>query len=168
MFVRLVVVENRDRKNGWRVCTGGSCYVKFDESFQGDDVHGSNYEKDPTKEEIEKWTPEQAKAYIDKSQTRPYEKFHFPLIDVTNRKGLNWNSEPHDERVLADRKYNSIPYLAIINMGSTGWSGFDSEKEDYWICSYKDLTDEGKSLYNTVKKLYGKFADVYLTTWLDT
>lgn len=67
-------------------------------------------------------------------------------------------------------KYQSFPLLACITMGSTGWSGFgggDPQNEDYWRCQYEDLNDNGKLIYDTMKKEYPKSA-LLLVTWLDT
>ena len=63
--------------------------------------------------------------------------------------------------------YDSIPYLAAIVMGSTGWSGFDWEAGNYWNCTFDDLTDEGKALYNQIQALYPDH-QLQLLTFLDT
>jgi hypothetical protein len=85
---------------------------------------------------------------IRDSRNRSIEEEHFPYI----------NSEEEDMDSL--QRYRSIEYLAVITMGSTGWSG-------EFRCTYDDLTDEGKELYNNIQKLYptGKLV---LQTWLDT
>jgi len=65
------------------------------------------------------------------------------------------------------RSYDSIPMLACVTMGSTGWSGY-SESNGLWRCCYDDLTSDGKNLYDTMKKLYGESCRYHLITWLDT
>ncbi len=55
----------------------------------------------------------------------------------------------------------TIPLLANIVMGSTGWSNFE------FICEYADLNDDGKALYGLLKKQYPT-AVFSLMTFLDT
>ena len=57
-------------------------------------------------------------------------------------------------------KYLSTQYLAVVLMGSTGWNG-------RFRCTYDDLTDDGKALYDSMKKLYPT-STLVLQTWLDT
>lgn len=76
------------------------------------------------------------------------EEYHYP-----------WINDP-------DQSYSSRDYLAAIIMGSTGWSGC-SDMYQYWKCTYDDLTEEGKQLYNTIEKLYPN-CDLHLLTFLDT
>ena len=54
----------------------------------------------------------------------------------------------------------STALLADVLMGSTGWSG------DF-ICTYQDLTDEGKKIYESLKCLY-PHAEFHLVTFIDT
>lgn len=75
-----------------------------------------------------------------------YDNYHFPRVDEYK----------------SPDQYNSIPYLCAMTLGSTGWSS------GYWICTYDDLTDEGKSLYDRIKTLYGDCGRLILQTWLDT
>ena len=67
----------------------------------------------------------------------------------------------------------SIPYLSVITLGSTGWSGSHDNKNreewlGYWNCKYSDLTEKGKQIYDLIKELYGKYAELELCTILDT
>lgn len=50
-------------------------------------------------------------------------------------------------------------------IGSTGQSLFNDFTGEYFRPKYRDLTKEGKNLYNMLKKLYGK---VDIVTKLDT
>jgi hypothetical protein len=63
--------------------------------------------------------------------------------------------------------YESVPLYACINLGSTGWSGYNNRK-GYWRCKYEHLNNNGKTLYNSLKMLYGDKGKVVLVTWLDT
>lgn len=63
-------------------------------------------------------------------------------------------------------RYLSVPLLAAICLGSSGGSWYNNETDEYWQCSEKDLTDEGKEFVRMLEKLYnrkGKFV-----TFLDT
>lgn len=72
----------------------------------------------------------------------------------------------NNENVKDSSRFLSIPLLAAIVLGNTGWSGWNSKS--YWKCSYDDLTDDGKALYNSIQTLYGKHASLHLLTFLDT
>lgn len=37
-----------------------------------------------------------------------------------------------------------------------------------WRCTYKDLNVDGRAIYDSFRKLYGKKAELRLVTWLDT
>ena len=65
------------------------------------------------------------------------------------------------------RNYNSIDLCACVLLGSTGWSGYNSRK-GMWRCTYKDLNVDGRAIYDSFRKLYGKKAELRLVTWLDT
>jgi hypothetical protein len=54
----------------------------------------------------------------------------------------------------------SVPLLASVVLGSTGWSG-------EWCCSWQDLTSTGKSIVDSMKVLYPN-AEYRLITILDT
>lgn len=54
----------------------------------------------------------------------------------------------------------TVPLAASLVMGSTGWSG------DF-LCSYQDLNEQGKALYDNIKILYPQ-CTLHLATFLDT
>lgn len=141
MFVRLVVIPN-----SWDVlsCAGGYCHVLYDESYIRDDSRVRHEGEIP--ETMEGWD-----AY-QKADTE-YQKFHFPNLDGDLGKYID--------------QYLSTAYLATMVLGSTGWSGF-SQTRGYWYCTYEDLTDEGKALYDKIQSLYEGTGVLYLQTWLDT
>lgn len=164
MFVRLVVVpENysasdlphdedldlsmekylaRKYDQEWMVCCGGDAVVLYDECFLGDDV-----------------TPDRTEG--DWSSESPAEVFHFPRIAQRNAS----NEEPRDNWL---DPYTSQPYLCAMTIGSTGWSGWNNEEQRSFRCRFENLTEEGKSLYQMIEKLYEGRGKIYLQTWLDT
>ena len=151
MFVRLVVMPTINaprldnnltedmwdyyRENKEIVCTGGMSSFIYDEVFYGTD------DKDWTS-----WWEQEGK--LDEKRNRSIEEEHFPYI----------NSKEEDMDSL--QRYGSVQYLAVITMGSTGWSG-------RFRCTYDDLTDEGKELYNNIQKL-DPTGKLVLQTGLDT
>ena len=78
------------------------------------------------------------------------EGFHFPYLDVDD----------------VTFKYNSIGYLCVITLGSTGWSGWDGN--DYFRCKYENLTPEGKVVYDQIKDVFKDRGTLCIQTWLDT
>jgi hypothetical protein len=75
---------------------------------------------------------------------------------------------PNRENVEMDPswRYLSIGYIAVLYLGSTGWSGADANG-DYWQCQRKDLTLDGRNLMDLMMVLHPK-CRVELQTWLDT
>jgi hypothetical protein len=157
MFVRLVVVppeydyplleddeddteaEIEYLKQKPVVCCGGLIQFHADECFYATD------EADCTPWWEESLEQTVANAYgRDKVELR-----HFP----------NLEDKQYQYSYSADR-YLSRLYLAVILMGSTGWNG-------RFRCTYDDLTDDGKALYDSVKKLHPT-STLVLQTWLDT
>lgn len=63
-------------------------------------------------------------------------------------------------------QYKSLPLIACITMGSTGWSGSNKD-HDYWRCKYDDLNESGKAVYDSLRSAYPK-SKLLLVTWLDT
>lgn len=129
--VRLVVIPSDD---DMPVCCGGFCQIEMDEVFYCDDGDDAM--------EVEK----SISIGDDEFPTEyRYEKRHFPGYHVDD----------------PERNYHSIPYLAVILMGSTGWNCAA------WICTYDDLTTEGKKLYDMIQQAYPS-SKLYLQTWIDT
>lgn len=62
---------------------------------------------------------------------------------------------------LFDPETGNTTVLASVLLGSTGWSSSN------WLCTYDDLTEEGKSLYNSLAALYPE-AELHIVTFLDT
>jgi hypothetical protein len=86
---------------------------------------------------------------------------------------VDWEQKFHLTEKLFDRpletcdvcRYSSIPLIACVTMGSTGWSGWDGD--EYWRCKYKDLNDAGQTIYDSLKSAYPK-SKLLLVTFLDT
>lgn len=90
----------------------------------------------------------------DPDQTMGGEAYHYPC------------SNDPDTRDLLQRQL-SRPYLASIVLGSTGWSGWNDEAEEYWHCTFDDLNSDGQALYRQIEALYPG-CDLHLLTFLDT
>lgn len=152
MFVRLVVYDRKadeDYYNRWVCCCGGSQNFHYDECYIRDDASLKKH-NELSKEEVilaELASPEKYfEAVIEKQDDPTNERFHFPWLHL-------------DEET--SHRYESRSYLCIMTIGSTGWSNVE------WTCTYEDLTEKGKTLYNLLQELYPD-CELYLQTWLDT
>jgi hypothetical protein len=148
MFIRLVVEPRKDSI----VCSGGLTSVLHDETYLGDDNRELDF-KALSEEEQSKLNPEQLNQYLQTEQEARdrYVEYTFPNLKENN----------------FELQYHSRPYLAVVIMGSTGWSGFSYETGEYFRCRYENLSDEGKSLYQKIKDLYPG-EKLTLQTWLNT
>jgi hypothetical protein len=80
-------------------------------------------------------------------------KRHFPFVD--------------DETKTLQERNGYRRCLERVEIGATKWSGYSDEEGRYWHCTYDDLTDEGKKLYNELKQKYpGR--QVHIMTFLET
>lgn len=61
----------------------------------------------------------------------------------------------------------SVPYAAVVLLGSTRWSGYSQTAGAYWCATRDRLTDQGRALYGALEALYPGHR-LRLTTWLDT
>lgn len=152
MFVKLVVCDNRKFDDKFGVCSGVNVFDQVTEQLVADDQR-------PMPEDclgLEKYASEEEfiQAFEEEvRKKREWEEYHFPYIN---------------EKHKPDRSYTSRPYLASIIMGSTGWSGYSySDGVGLWHCTYNDLTEEGKTLYDSLQKLY-EGCTLHLLTFLDT
>lgn len=151
MLVRLVVYEPENQN--WMQCSGGYQHVYYDQDLLTDDTTG----RWSTPVDPEEQDPETLMRAMmeDQKNREDLEEKHFPHVNT----GFEFNAN------LYEKRYMSRPYLCVMTMGSTGWSG--TNEEGYWYCTYDDLTPEGKELYNALSKLYENCV-VELVTWLDT
>ncbi len=59
--------------------------------------------------------------------TDEWERYYFPQLG--------------NEMVKRITQYLSRPFLAVVVLGSTGWSGWHETEKHYWTCRLEDLTD---------------------------
>ena len=159
MFVYLVVVEEWEEAgsdDGWAVCCTNDVVIPLSDCVVGDDQIPNPPEPD--------WAAmggaeETNRALREHENLRP-QGHHYPGVQ----------SEEEGRQ-----KYDSIPYLAAICLGTTGWSGWDEEAGEYWKCTFDDLTRDGQMLHHLVQKLYQGVgpkqkcrAKLHLVTFLDT
>lgn len=138
MFVKLWVIDRQDFDHAYGVCAGVGVWDVKTESFQGSDKApypdtGSVYDNCTTQEHFLRAQEQERKA-------------QFNYLDQFF--------------VAGDAGEQSVPLLASIVLGSTGWSG------DF-VCKYENLAPEGKAIYDAMAKLYPK-AELHLMTFLDT
>lgn len=101
---------------------------------------------------------------------RGSDKYKAPDLDEFMKKDNNLDVDAYDKAwsdfiykfktEITDGVEVSAPLLASVLMGSTGWSG------DF-LCTYEDLSPEGKELYDHFKKMYPQ-AEIHLVTFIDT
>ena len=150
MYVQLVVVEKRSAKENWWedtfvVCWGGgNTSLEYQEGMTGTDTMKDEWV--PYYPQLDAEWPEMV---ADKAFAT---KFFFPSF-----------YEMEKPRNIRER---SIPLLASVVLGSSGGSWCIGER-DYFRCTYADLTTEGKTLYDSLKTLYGDKAELHLITWID-
>ena len=139
LFVRLVIMPQTDTGDDWLVCSGGWNLVNYDEEFIGDDGPVACPHCDTNE-------------YVMDGCLK--EKAAFPHLE-DNDEGRAFDS------------YQSVFYLAVLTLGSTGWSGVHKETQRMWRRQYRHLTDAGKALYQNLQAAYpGR--RLVLQTWLDT
>ena len=77
------------------------------------------------------------------------------------------DGEPRELGPDEGRAENSVPLLACVTLGSTGWAGWSEDLGRYWTCGFDDLDGDGRRIVESLRTLYPAH-DVLLTTWLDT
>lgn len=145
MLVKLVVCDNRENDQ-FGMCCGAYVVDHLCESFIADDrlpcpPSPANFD---SMEAIE----------AEQRANQEWEAYHFPNLHC-------------DKDLDGLDRYASRPYLAVLVLGTTGWSGWNKAEGRYWECRYDDLTEEGKVLYRQIAALY-QGCDLHLLTFLDT
>lgn len=151
-FVRLVVIDtNGDQEHMRRFipCEGGYISFQMDECFLGDDT---------TEEKIKALGPS-PECDIEGDGGMIAINYHMDRVSriIT---GIEERYFPNINKADSQRRYFSRNFLAVVMLGATGWSG-------HFRATYKDLTDEGKDLYNSIQKLYPE-CELRLLSFLDT
>lgn len=141
-FVRLGVREKEETEFNdlWMVCSGGHNPFFMDETYQGNDKSGSFDIGD-----FEDWN----ERYIK------FEQEIFPYYKNCRIP----NPTFYDE-------YVSPGWLSVTTIGSTGWTGMREDGSD-WVCTYDDLTEDGKHFYDILKKTYPN-CEILLMTFIET
>ena len=138
MFVKIVVVDTEKKSKQFPVCCGNVVWDNHQEVLVGDDQRPKP-----------KWGNRDELTHDDISKyDHEHEKwvsYHVP----------DWMTG------------YSIPYLASILIGTTGWSGWDESKGEYFTCAKDHLSADGLELHNLMQRLYPN-ATIHLLTFLDT
>lgn len=147
MLVKLVVCDNRDDdwSNRFGVCCGADVYDLLTEVLTGDDRR-PNPVAPETFDSVEAVDAEQKAQH-------EWSAYHYP--------------HANDDSAPADIRYVSRCYLASVLLGSSGWSGWNDAKGEYWKCTFEALNPQGQALYRLMESLYPG-CDVHLLTFLDT
>ena len=95
----------------------------------------------------------------------------FVKLVVLEERGIlracsNANVVDHDDAFCVNPLDLDKFCLASIVIGSTGWTGYDDKKKDYWKCEFKHLTFDGRKLFQKMVELFPG-ARVKLLTFLD-
>lgn len=146
MFVTLVVMTPKKGSYGLCCGAGNSTYQILNENLLNDD---KNY------------------LWINNRHVKTQKQFEQLYKEECKRDAKYFPNKQEGLTHYGLENYISVPLVSSILLGSTGWSGWSKEKKQYWYCRYKDLTRDGKSLYNSLKKLY-KGCELRLLTYLDT
>lgn len=150
MYVQLVAIENKSEKENWWedmfvVCWGGSnTSLEYQEGIAGTDTL------------VDGFVP----YYIELDDV--YEEMVADTAFATKTFFPNF----YDKEKGKGERERSVPLLASVVLGSTGATWCKGDR-DYFRCTYNDLTDEGKAIYDSLKKLYGDKATLHLITWID-
>jgi hypothetical protein len=145
MFVKLVVCDDREFDEQFGICCGVHVHDLLSEQLINDDQRP--YPTYPTTDpNVPDFLTKMEEA-IDNDKR--WEEYHYPHA--------NHFKKPD---------YHSRAYLCSMVLGSTGWSGHN-DNIGLWHCTYADLTEDGKSLYNTIQQLYPG-CKLHLLTFLDT
>jgi len=147
VFVMAVVLEDEDFDKRWPICFGGYSYFPMAESLIDD---SENPRPKPTE-------PPTSLEDMDREREAhdAWEGQLFPFMRNTSPK-----------IACSLERYISVPLLVSVLLGSTGWSGWDTEAGEYWKATRDSLTQEGLGIVTALEALYGK--KVHLLTWLDT
>jgi hypothetical protein len=142
MVVKLVVCDNRSDVGKFGLCIGASVTDTLVGGLVGDDRRPLPANKASRK----------GKAQSGFEEQQALELYHYPLLH-----------HPDESEEVRNR---SRDYLAVIVIGSTGWSGLHTADSYDWKCRREDLTVEGRTFYAHVQAQYPG-CELHLLTFLD-
>lgn len=143
--VKLVVCDNRDPAERFGLCFGAGVIDHLTETYVGDD-------RAPPPSSNENLSALDA-LVAEQSAFNAARAYHYPA----------YSTEPKEEGIL----YFSREYLAVLVLGTTGWTGIRESNSEAWVCGLGDLSEEGKALYAKLKALY-EGCELHLVTFIDT
>lgn len=147
MVVKLVAVESVElsERECFAQCCGAQVFDLLSEVLIGDD------QCPPPTAPADYANPEAVRA--EQAAHLDWMRRHYPRYS--------------DDTAEAREQELSQPYLAVLVLGTTGWSGWDDAKSAYWHCTFDNLSSMGQHLYQQFQMLYPN-AQIHLLTFLDT
>lgn len=137
-LVKLWVIDRQDFSEAYGVCSGVAVYDQCTEEFMGSDKA--------------RW-PNTDDVYAGAQTEEDFQRGHRTKSEMLRRFS--------EQFFIGESQEQSVPLLASIVLGSTGWS------HSSFICTYEHLTPEGKAIYDAMGKLYPR-AELHLMTFMDT
>jgi len=126
MVVKLVVVDKNQGKNRLAKCSWAYVRDMLSDSFIGDD-------KRP---KPEKGTPQTAEELEEETRAETeWISYHFPML----------NAENDGHGIDFTQRFMSRPYLAAMVLGSTNWSGWNSERKSIGAAGKKTSASKAKT-----------------------
>lgn len=84
---------------------------------------------------------------------RSWREYHYPCVNMEDARADGLPGEAKMSTELEAKL--SIPYLGVIVMGVTTWSGFsETAPFRYWQCTLGDLTVDGQRLVSILDRIY--------------
>lgn len=147
MLVKLVAVEPPDlpEARAFGVCCGAQVWDLLTEVLIGDD------QCPPPAAPVDYADPEAVRT--EQAAHLDWVRRHYPYYG-------DLSVSPREQECAG-------PALAVLVLGTTGWSGWDEAAGRYWQCAFDDLSPEGQALYRQLQALYPQ-ARLHLLTFLDT
>ena len=160
MFVRLFVMDTNE---GIGECCGTATFETFQEVFVGSDITKAAQAAAQLETERD-WAFEDLPGYEDYMSPEEASK----ILTIKYESEIQrMEDAKQDVCMFVDGYPRSHALVANLLMGSTGWSGSNVPGETYFICEYKDLTAEGKNIYDMMQNAYPE-CKLALMTFLDT
>ena len=167
MFVRLVALPVST--SDFMVCDGGSFQSLAEQILVGDDVTTLPSAPEKPKPEKAGWAS-RVFGFLGRSRSdaQALEEYRQRVKDIGERlPRLYYPGRVKVYDIPPEKKLLSVDHYGVLLLGSTGWTGYDDTFGSYWHCTYKDLTEDGRLIYDTMMLLYRDTATLVLQTWLD-